>query len=219
MLRSVYERNPPKPKYSRFWDVSLVFDMLKDWPDNNFLSLKELGFKVALLVLLITGHRGQTILALRVDKMESSKEEIVFELTTLLKSNRLGDPLSTVELKSFKECKKLCVVRAIKAYVKATDKFRKAKQLLLSYIKPNGPISRDTLARWTIQMLSKAGVDTKRYASHSTRGAVASNAKSLGVSVKTILACAGWKTSVAFARHYNKKVENKEDMAQTLLRK
>ena len=219
LMRSVYEHNPPKPKYSRFWDVSQVFDMLKDWPENEFLSLKDLGFKVAILILLITGHRGQTVLALSIDKMELSRQEVVFELSKLLKSNRLGDPLSTVVLTAFNQNRKLCVVRAIKAYLKITVKIRNSNQLLLSYVRPNGPISRDTLARWTIVVLAKAGIDTKRYASHSTRGAVASNAKTLGVSVKTILACAGWKTSVAFARHYNKRVEKRSDMASKLLRK
>ena len=111
------------------------------------------------------------------------------------------------------------MVRAIKAYLVKTKKVRRSKQLLLSYIKPNGAISRDTLARWTVAMLTKAGVNTKKYAAHSTRGAVASNARTLGVSVKTILACAGWKTSLSFAKHYNKKVETTATMATRLLRK
>ena len=219
LLKSVYERKPPKPKYDRFWDVKQVFNMLEDWPDNEFLSLKDLGFKVALLILLITGHRGQTVLALNVDKMELSKDEVTFDLQKLLKSNRVGDPLSTVTLKSFREKKKLCVVRAIRMYVNKTKKIRTSNQLLLSFIRPNKPISRDTLARWTVTMLAKAGINTKKYASHSTRGAVASKARTLGVSVKTILQCAGWKTSISFAKHYNKKVETSDTMATRLLRK
>ena len=219
MLRSFYNRNPPKPKYTRFWDVTIVFDMFKSWADNQLLSLRDLGYKVALLILLITGHRGQTVLALRIDSMEFCGNEIVFELQKLLKSNRTGDPLSTITLHSFRECRKLCVVRAIKQYLKVTKNIRKSKELFVSYIRPNGPISRDTLARWTVKVLDKAGVNTKRYSSHSTRGAVASNARTLGVSVKTILACAGWKTEVSFARHYNKKIEARDDMANRLLRK
>ena len=56
-LRSVYERNPPKPKYSKFWDVSLVFKLFKSWPHNKELNLRDLGFKVATLILLVTGQR------------------------------------------------------------------------------------------------------------------------------------------------------------------
>lgn len=217
-LRSVYERNPPKPKYSRFWDVSLVFKLFKSWPSNKDLNLRDLGFKVAVLILLITGHRGQTVLALSLDKIEISNEEITFELTKLLKSNRVGDPLSSVTLTAFHENKKLCVVRAIKAYISCTKDLRKNNQLLVSYIRPHGPISRDSLSRWTLRILAAAGIDTKRYAPHSTRGAVASKARGLGISIKTILANAGWKTALSFAKHYNKKLE-KQNMASRLLNK
>ena len=53
-IRSIYERNPPKPKYNRVWDVMLVFSLFKDWPDNKNLSLKMLSFKVAILLLLVS---------------------------------------------------------------------------------------------------------------------------------------------------------------------
>ena len=108
LLKSVYERNPPKPKYSRFWDVSLVFKLLKSWPDNEFLSLRDISYKVAILILLITGHRGQTVIALNIETMEITKNEVTFELQKLLKSNRTGDPLSSVTMQVFAECKKLC---------------------------------------------------------------------------------------------------------------
>ena len=217
-IKSVYERNPPKPRYSRFWDVSLVFKLFKGWQDNRELSLKYLGFKVAVLILLITGHRGQTILALNINNLEFNRQEAVFDLDKLLKSNRTGDPLSSITLSSFPEDKKLCVVRAIKTYVIRTASRRKHNQLLLSFIKPFGPISRDTLSRWTLTILKEAGINTNRFAAHSTRGAVASNARSLGIPVATILKNAGWKTSIAFARHYNKRIENQGAMAAALLR-
>jgi hypothetical protein len=138
---------------------------------------------VAVLILLITGHRGQTVIALRIDTMDISREESIFDLQTLLRSNRLGDPLTSITMAAYDRCKELCVVRAIKAYIKLTKKIRKSNQLLIRFNKPNGRISRDTLARWTIRVLALAGVDTKRYSSHSTRGAVASSARSLGVCV------------------------------------
>ena len=218
-IKSVYERNPPKPKYSRFWDVSLVFNLFRNWQDNKDLTLKFLGLKVAVLILLITGHRGQTILALNVNKLEINRQEAIFDLDKLLKSNRTGDPLSSITLYSFPEDKKLCVVRAIKTYVSRTASRRKHNQLLLSFIKPFGPISRDTLSRWTLTILKEAGIDIARFAAHSTRGAVASNARAMGVPVATILKNAGWKTSIAFARHYNKRIENQGVMATALLRR
>ena len=219
LLRSIYERNPPKPKYSRFWDVSLVFKMLQSWPHNRHLDIKKLGFKVAILLLLITGHKGQTIVALSLNGLDLDNKEATFDLSTLLKSNRLGDPLSSIHVSAFKDDRKLCIVSAIKEYLFKTKELRNSRQLLVSFIKPHKGISRDTLARWTITVLKEAGIDTDRYASHSTRGAMASKAKLLGISVKRILAHAGWKTARSFARHYNKRLEKGDGVARRLLQK
>ena len=216
-MRAVYARNPPKPRYSRFWDVTIVFDYLKSLPSNIHLNLRDLGFKVAILLLLVTGHRGQTIVALSLKNAHVDREEIVFELDKLIKSNRLGDPMSLVSLQRFPDDKKLCVVAAIKQYIALTADLRTSKQLLVSYIKPHGPISRDTLARWTLRSLKQAGVNTSDYAPHSTRGAMASKARMLGISVRNILVHAGWKTQRSFARHYNRRVEKRSKVAEKLL--
>jgi integrase len=218
-IRSVYERRPPQPRYSRFWDVKVVFDLFKSWPKNSLLSLKDLSMKLAVLLLLVTGQRGQVIVALNIEHMDLSRTEAIFDLDKLTKSNRLGDPLSTVGLDAFPECDKLCVLRTLKAYLRATVELRSSTQLLVSFVRPHAAISRDTLARWTLAVLKKAGVDTDRYGSHSTRGALVSSARKLGVSVKALLNHAGWKSEVSFARHYHKRVEDAESVAQTVLRR
>lgn len=218
VMRTVYACSPPKAKYNRFWDVSLVFDYLRRCPSNSLLSLRDLSFKVTILMLLTSGHRGQTIVALSLKMVHIEKNEIVFELDKLLKSNRLGDHLSTVVFNSFPQEKKLCVVRALRAYIVRTESLRKSDQLLVSFIKPHGPISRDTLARWTLRILRAAGVDTQQYSSHSTRGAMASKARMLGISVRNIITHAGWKTQRSFAKHYNRRVVKSSKVAETILK-
>ena len=217
VLKAVYARNPPKAKYNRFWDVGLVFDCLKQWPNNAHLSLRDLSLKVTILMLLTSGHRGQTIAALSLKNAHISRDEIVFELDKLLKSNRVGDRLSTVTFIDFSQDKNLCIVRALREYISRTAKLRSSEQLLISFIKPHGPISRDTLARWTVRMLKRAGVDTGQYSSHSTRGAMVSKARLLGVSVHRILKHAGWKTHKAFAKHYDRRVVKRDKIASTIL--
>lgn len=216
-MKAVHARNPPKAKYSRFWDVGLVFDCLRSWPHNTQLSLKELSLKLTILMLLTSGHRGQTIVALSLRNIHIEKDEVVFELDKLLKSNRMGDRLSTVTFISFSQEKKLCVVRTLKEYISRTTPLRVSEQLLVSFIKPHGSISRDTLARWTVCMLRLAGVDTTKYSSHSTRGAMVSKARLLGVSVQNILLHAGWKTHKAFAKHYDRRVVKRDKIARKLL--
>ena len=216
-MRAVHNRNPPKSKYSSFWDVSIVFDYLRSLPNNKHLSVMLLGFKVLMLLLLVTGHRGQTMVALSLDNVILKEDEIIFELDTLLKSNRLGDSCSIINVQSFPLERKLCVVSAIRNYIFKTSEIRSSSKLFVSYIKPHGAVSRDTIARWTLRVLKTAGVDTNEFTAHSTRGAMASKARLLGVSVRRILKHAGWKTQRSFARHYNKKVQKRSKVADKLL--
>ena len=118
-----YERNPPKPRYSQFWDVDIVFALLKKWGLNSALALKLLSFKLVMLLLLVSSQRGQTIVNLSVDGMEVD-ENVVFKMKVLLKHNRVGDPLDTLVLRPFQECKRLYVVRTLKRYLDVTETIR-----------------------------------------------------------------------------------------------
>ena len=216
LIKGAYERNPPRPKYEVFWDVNKVFTMFKEWATNSSLSLKHLTWKLAVLLLLVTSQRGQTILNLSIKNLELANP-VVFKMQKLLKHNRLGDPLDCITLQRFPECPKLCVVRTLKTYLKRTSKIRKDDQLLLAYVQPHRAISRDTLARWTLVVLQQAGVNTKAYKGHSIRGATTSAARCLGVPLNVIMRHAGWRNAMSFATYYNKKVEQESTLARTLL--
>ena len=196
LVKGGYERNPPKPRYSQFWDVNIVFALLKKWGLNSALSLKLLSFKLVMLLLLVSSQRGKTIINLSVDGMEVD-ENIVFKMKVLLKHNRVGDPLDTLVLRPFQECKRLCVVRTLKRYLAVTETFRGHSQLLLSFARPHSPISRDTLSRWTLQVMKLAGIDTSKYKGHSTRGASTSAARRLAVPINLIMKQASWKSATS----------------------
>lgn len=215
VVKSIYEKKPPKPKYNTFWDVSKVFRLFNDWPENKFLSLKHLTWKLNMLLLLVTSQRGQTILNLSVTGMSLTRDIVVFRMQTLLKHNRLGDPLDTIFLQSYNSNPKLCVVRTLKTYLVIVGPHRKnMKQLLLSIAKPYHEVKRDTIARWTINTLQAAGIDTGKYKGHSTRGASASATRSSGVNINVIMKHAGWRCEESFARHYNKQIDR--ERAQTI---
>ena len=217
LIKGGYERNPPKPRYSEFWDVNVVFQYLKNSGPTNKLTLKQLSFKLAILLLLVSSQRGQTIINLSVDQM-SVTDTIVFKMKRLLKHNRLGDPLDTVVFKPYHQCKRLCVVRTLKRYVELTGPIRKHNQLLLSFQSPHGPISRDTLSRWTLTIMNMAGLDVAKYKSHSTRGASTSAAKRLGIPVSLILKQASWKSVESFATYYDKRLDtDTSEVARRLL--
>lgn len=214
VVKSIYERAPPQPKYNSFWDVSKVFQLFNSWPDNNLISLKQLTWKLNMLLLLVSSQRGQTILNLTVKNMSLSRDFAVFRMDKLLKHNRLGDPLDTIYFQSYPNNPKLCVVRTLKTYLSVVGPHRKGKkQLLLSVQAPYHEIKRDTIARWTVDTLEAAGIDTAKYKAHSTRGASASATRSSGVRINLIMKHAGWRCEDSFARHYNKQIDR--ELART----
>ena len=216
LLKGIYERNPPKPRYEEFWDVNAVFKLFISWGKNSTLSLKYLTMKLAVLLLLVTSQRGQTIVNLCIDNMTVS-HEIIFRMKTLLKHNRVGDPLDSITLRPYPSCKELCVVRVLKMYLKKTQYVRSYSLLLLSFARPHKPISRDTLSRWTLHILSLAGLDTNKYKSHSTRGASTSAAKRLGVPINIIMRQASWRSVSSFAKYYNKRLEGETAQMQEVM--
>ena len=220
VTKGSHERHPPGPRYPSFWDVKLVLSLFKRWGSNDTLSFKFLSMKLAMLLLLVTSQRGQTIVALDIDHMLEDGDKIIFNMTKLLKSNRCGDRLSTVMLKRYAPDSRLCIIQTLRDYLERAEEVRPhyESQLLISFIFPNEGISRNTLARWALNVMDFAGVDTDRWRLHSTRGASTSKAKSLGVSVNAIMRQAGWRSSTSFAIYYDKEIEvDTTEVAQAIL--
>ena len=58
--------------------------------------------------------------------------------------------------------------------------------------------------------MTKSGIDTTTFGSHSARAAAVSKAKMNLVPVNEILCKAGWSNEKTFGRFYDKRVNNKE---------
>ena len=65
---------------------------------------------------------------------------------------------------------RICPVRNIVEYIKASGKFRKSKNLLLIYYK-HEPKETQTISRYVKLTLKTAGINTKIFTTHSTRHA------------------------------------------------
>ena len=113
-----------------------------------------------------------------------------------------------IELKSFTD-PRLCVVTTLKEYLSRTKfakETRSCSQLLLSYVKPYGPVSRDTISRWVKFVLQSSGIDVNIFKPHSTRSASTSKAKMSDAPLADILDKAGWKSESTFAKFYDKMI-------------
>ena len=69
LLKGVFQSRAPKPKYSEVWDVQIVLSYLKTLHPVDSLRLKDLSFKFLMLLLLVSGQRGQTIHMLDLNNM------------------------------------------------------------------------------------------------------------------------------------------------------
>ena len=81
-----------------------------------------------------------------------------------------------IELKPFPN-PRLCVVTTLREYLIRTKLLREpCSQLLLSYVKPYKPLSRDTISRWVKAVLQYSGIYVTIFKPHSTRSASTSKA-------------------------------------------
>ena len=88
----------------------------------------------------------------------------------------------------------LCPVVTLEEYISKTRSLRKeCSQLFISFIRPHGPVTSSTIARWLKEVLRNAGIDTEIFKAHSVRGASTSMAARLGVTVETILKAAEFR--------------------------
>lgn len=171
-----------------------------------------------MLVLLVSGQRGQTIHLLDINHMFVSDDKYTFVIPSHLKQSKPGVSNPQVVLES-SERPCICVVTTLKEYLVRTKVLRGSgqSQLLLSYVKPYKSVSRDTVTRWVRCTLALAGIDITKYSAHSTRAASVSAASRANVNIDDILQTAGWSSECCFARFYNKPIAKVSSYARSVL--
>ena len=218
-FKGAFEMSPSIPEKSRMstWNPHLVLRYLETLAPHNMITLKETTLKTTMLLALLSGQRSQTIHGLDVNNMLLSKDTCTFFIMKTLKHSRKGKHQDPLEFKAFKQNINLCVVNLISNYLERTGPLRQDScQLLISFNKPHRPVSKDTIKRWIKEVLSRSGIDTSKYTAHSTR-ASSTTFVSKSVSIKTILAAAGWSHEDTFTKYYKKDIHY--NFGQVLLSK
>ena len=67
-MKGIFELRPSLPKYSATWDVNLAFEYIRKH-DLVLLKLKDLAYRIAFLLCLLSGQRCQTVSKLFLDNM------------------------------------------------------------------------------------------------------------------------------------------------------
>ena len=185
-LKGVFNEFPVLPKYSFTWDVGVV---LKCISSMNTENVQHLSQKLATLLAILCGQRAREILSL-MDIRNITMEEtcLIIRIGDLLKTSNRKFHNGELKFPKYIENTNICPVTTLKQYLHMTSKNRgEIKSLFITQVRPFKPASKDTIARWIRETLSKAGIDTSIFSPHSTRSAASSTAKKGSVPIDTIL--------------------------------
>lgn len=217
-MRGIFVKKPTLKKSRHVWDVSIVMNKLKTLYPFHSLTRKELTLKCVMLLLMLTGQRGQTV-HLKCTDVKFENKKLYISYTSMLKTSKPMYHLSDVVIDAFIINPSLCLVETLSHYLERTKNLRKCESLFLSFVKPHNKVSRDSASRWVKQMMILAGIDVNTFTPHSTRAAVTSAAKQAGVPIHDILRNAGWTNSLTFLKFYDKVIvqENTDEFANSVL--
>ena len=205
-LKGVFRLKPQLPRYTEIYDPDVILIFLETFPENKHLMLETLVKKVATLMMLLSGQRGQTMPMLRLDCMSYAKDVYTFFIPEALKQTKPDHHQEPLRFERFSN-KKLCVVDCLEEYLDRTKHIREnlegnPQELLLSYVYPHKPVGKSTITGYIKSLMLEAGIDVTVYANHSLRKASTSKANNLGLSIKDIQKAAGWKSKSIFREHY-----------------
>ena len=211
--QGVFNLKPPTPRYVDIWDPETVLKFLKSWSPAKSLGLTKLVKKLCVLILLVTGQRGQILQALTIDNMSVGKNAYTFKIENKdVKQGWRGYMPEPLILRTFPADKRLCVYHYMTVYLKRTVDIRvKNRSILLIGVKPYNPPSRDTFSRWVKQVLNLSGVDTNKFGAGSTRAAATSKAIASGSNLDEVLKSAGWVKKSTFQKWYSKPICKKSE--------
>ena len=218
-MKGAFKIRPALPRYNVTWDVSSVLGYLKSLAPARTLSLLKLSQKLAMLLLLLSGQRGQVLPLLDIRNMDLNDSRVKFSVGDLVKQSKPGHHMGQIVIMAFAPDRRLCIVTVLKAYLAKTADIRGDEtRLLLTTIKPYKAAARDTISRWIKQVMSDAGIDVGQFAPHSTRSAATSCAKRVQVPLDSILRTAGWKKQCVFRKYYDKPVSDESKFSTAILK-
>jgi Phage integrase family len=206
LMKGVFNRNPPQPKYACTWDVDIVLSYMLLLGSDENMGLKTLSCKLATLLAISVFLRTAELASIDRNSVRFSLDCVSFALLKPRKAQRNGN-LKTFSIE--RNPSGPCVVDCLGFYIYSTDIFRtasNANHLFISWVKPHNPVGASSIGRWIKIFLNEAGIDISVFSAHSTRSAAAASVKAKGIPVERILKLAGWSRSSTFRRFYDKPI-------------
>ncbi|XP_077110684.1 uncharacterized protein LOC143805654 [Ranitomeya variabilis] len=217
------------------WDLNLVLDSLSGPPFEPLYSipLKNITYKVALLIALTSARRVGDIQALSIDPpfLITYQDRIVLkpDPSYLPKVATKYHRAQEIFLPSFydnpanseeEKLHMLDVKRAVLGYIDRTRSCRQSRALFVSFQghrKGHG-VTKATLSRWIreaihLAYLSKGESPPEGVKAHSARAVSSSWAENKDIPIELICKAATWSSPSTFYRHYRLDLSSASDLA------
>lgn len=107
-MKGVFETRKPKPKYDAIWDASKVLNYLRTLHPVKELPLKDLTLKVIMLLLLVTGQRGQTIHLMTFAAMKLTESVCQFQILNHTKTSKSEHSSTSITISEFEQDRRIC---------------------------------------------------------------------------------------------------------------
>ena len=206
-MKGVYQLRPPTTRYTEIWDVRVVFNYLRNLSPAKNLSLKQLTYKLVMLLALVSAQRVQSLHLLDLNNMQLKESSVRFSFSEHLKQDRIGRIPFTLRLSAYPPDRRLCAVTYLRHYISRTKCLRGTEtRLCISFRKPFKRVTSQTIARWIKECMSAAGIDTDKFKAHSTKAAATSAAEAADLPISYIMNQAGWSSERTFQKYYKKPI-------------
>jgi len=195
IIKGVRESLPKRPPKPPSWDSSKLLNYLREI-DSEKTNLKMLSHKAVTLLALASFWRPKSDLSrIPLDQVSFTAEGLFISAC----KPKEGDFKST-EIRRHPE-EAICPVATLECYIDRTKDLRKdrSKSLFITFNKPHGSASADTLGRWVVNTLNAAGIKAK---AHSIRSIASTEAFFAGLPINIILKKANWKSEATFRNFY-----------------
>ena len=108
-MRGVFNKRHALPKYRTTWNPYIVLNYLSSFSSN--LTFLQLTQKVCMLLLLLTGPRGQSTDLLKVEDVIFHENSLELRLYIVLKHTRPGVHQDNIRFQSCIQNNSLCIFR------------------------------------------------------------------------------------------------------------
>ena len=145
-LKGVFNLRPALPKYYTTWDVSVVLKYIKSLKVLTQCDLKNLSYRLGILLCITTGQEDQTLFYMNIDLMKFEADKGTIFVTELLKQSHPGHHLEPMVILRYPD-QEICVLSHLEQYIEKTKDLRKYQNLLISFVKHHKRITTSTISR------------------------------------------------------------------------